>query len=454
MSEQLTAGKGNPLGYEKISKLIRAYALPSVLSMVVNALYNIVDQIFIGRGVGYLGNGATNVILPFTILGIALGLLFGDGGAAYLSLQLGRGEKAQASKGVANAMVGQIVTGIALCVVLLVFLKPICILFGATENILPYALDYGWIIALGMPIVVFSSGMAGIIRADGSPKISMLGLMLGCIINIVLDAVFVLVLGWGVAGAAVATIIGQYVNGALFIWYQWHYKNVELHRDYFKVKFSVLEKVMGLGISSFITQIAVVVVIVVINRLLVYYGGLSKYGEDIPITALGVTMKINNILIGIFTGIATGCQPIIGFNYGAGKTDRSKQTLFQAVIIASICAAVATACFQLFPMPIVSIFGSESELYNEFAVKCLRIFLMLCIFDGFNNVAAVFFQAIGKPGRAAVSTLLRQTIFLIPPACIFGAIWGVEGILYAGPFAAAASALMIFFIICPQVKKL
>lgn len=444
----------NPLETEKIGKLLITYAIPSVVSMIVNALYNIVDQIFIGQGVGYLGNGATNVILPITVLGCALGLLLGDGGATYLSLYLGKGERATASRGIAHVIVGQFAIGIVMCAVLLVFLEPLCVLFGATENILPYAKDYGRIIALGFPIVVFSSGMSSVIRADGSPKVSMVGLIAGCVVNIVLDALFVLVFNWGVAGAAWATIIGQYLNGIIFLVYQWHYKQVKLKKEYFRVKLPIFGKICGLGFSSFITQMATVVVMTVLNRLLVHYGALSKYGEDIPITALGVTMKINNILLAVFMGVATGCQPIISFNYGAGKTDRCLKTFRLAVIVTTICAVVATVLFQTVPMSIVSIFGTESDLYNEFSVKCLKIFLMLCVFDGFNNAAVSFLQAVGKPLKATVSTLVRQLVTIILAAVIFPIFLGIDGILYAGPFSTSISAVVILFIVIPQIKKM
>lgn len=453
MSNEVKQTAENPLGSEKISKLMLSFALPGVVSMVVNALYNIVDQIFIGQGVGYLGNGATNIILPFTVLAIAVGILFGDGGAAYASLQLGYGNKEKASKGIANAVTGIVTAGIILAIIMFVFLKPLCILFGATENILPYAIDYGWIIALGLPGSTISAGFAAMIRADGSPKLAMGGQIAGCIINVVLDALFVMVFHWGVAGAALATIIGQYINAAVFIWYQWHYKSIELRKSYFKPNGSVLKDTMSLGVSSFITQLAVVIVVLIFNRIMVYYGGLSKYGEDIPMTALGVTMKINNILIAIFTGIVTGSQPIIGYNYGAGKTERCKETLLIATVSATVCGIIATIIFQLFPLSIVRIFGTESELYTEFAVKCLKTFLALCALDGFNKAAAVFFQAIGKPIRASVSTLLREIVLLVPVAIIFANILGIEGALWSMPFATFVAVIINIFLLVPELKN-
>lgn len=340
-----------------------------------------------------------------------------------------------------------------MCAILLIFLEPLCILFGATENILPYAKDYGRIIALRFPIVVFASGMSSVIRVDGSPKLSMVGLLAGCIVNVILDALFVLIFDWGVVGAAAATIIGQYLNGVIFFVYQWHYKQVKLKKEYFRVKFSVFKKICILGFSSFVTQMATVIVMTVLNRLLVHYGALSKYGEDIPITALGVTMKINNILLAVFMGISTGCQPIISFNYGAGKKERCIQTFRWAVIITTVCVIVATFCFQIFPMQIVSMFGTESDLYNEFSVKCLQIFLMLCIFDGFNNVSVSFLQAIGKPIQACISTLIRQAVTIILAAVILPLFFGIDGVLYAGPFSTSVSAIIIFCIIFSQLKK-
>ena len=307
--------KANPLETEKISKLIILFSVPSIISMVVNALYNIVDQIFIGQGVGYLGNGATNVIMPMTVIIIALSLLVGDGAAAYLSLKLGEGNGNAAAKGIGNALCATLAIGVVLCILFNIFLKPLCILFGATEGILPYAIDYGRIISFGVPFAAISSSMAGIIRADGNPKYSMAGLLIGCITNIILDPIFIFVFHWGVKGAAFATIIGQIFNTILYIAYIKKFKSITLDKSSFILSGKVLAKVGSLGISSFITQIAIVLTMAISNNMLVSYGAKSIYGSDIPLTTIGITMKVNQIIMAVIIGLSTGAQPIFGYNY-------------------------------------------------------------------------------------------------------------------------------------------
>ena len=432
----------NPLGTQPIGKLLRGFAIPSCISLIVNALYNIIDQIFIGRGVGYLGNGATNVILPFTILAIAISVLFGDGCAAFFSMQLGKGEKEQAARGVGNAVFCSVIAGIILCVVCSIFLHPLCRLTGATDTLMPYSLEYGRVIMLGLPFCVFECGMGSIIRADGSPKYSMVGLLAGCGTNIVLDYLFVFPLHMGVAGAAIATVCGQVVNAVIFVLYFFRFRSVKLRRVHWKLNPSYIGKICKLGISSFVTQISVVAIIIITNRLLVYYGASSKYGAEIPLTALGVTMKINNILVSIMVGIAAGALPIIGYNYGAMKYERVKKAVQLSIGSAMLCGFIATICFQVFPEQIVSIFGTSSDLYMEFGVKCLRLFLMFCILDGMNNVVPTVFQAVGRPGASAASSLLRQIGFNVPPALICPLFVGVTGVLWNGPIACAAAFIL------------
>ncbi len=432
----------NPLGTQPIGKLLRSFAIPSCVSMIVNALYNIVDQIFIGRGVGYLGNGATTVILPITMLALGLSLLFGDGCAAYFSMQLGKGQKQDAANSVGNAVLCAVIVGIVLGIVCNVFLGPICWLTGATESIYPYAMEYGRVIALGLPLVVFEAGMSSIIRADGSPKFSMAGLLLGCAINIVMDYVLVFPLQMGVRGAAIATVMGQAANAVLFLFYFFRFKQIRLTKETFRLRKKYIVRICQLGVSSFIIQISVVVVMVVTNKLLVLHGAGSKYGDDIPLTAMGVTMKINNILIAIMNGIAAGALPIIGFNYGAGKVDRVKKTIKMSVATAMAAGAICTFFFQVFPEQIVSIFGTESDLYMEFSVLCLKVFLMLCTLDGMNNVIPTCFQAVGRPGYSALASSMRLMGFTIPAEIILPLFLGVTGILWYGPIAMAAAFIM------------
>lgn len=427
--------KENPLGTERIGKLIITFAVPSIISMVVNALYNIVDQIFIGQGVGYLGNGATNVIMPLTVLVIALALLVGDGAAAYLSLKLGQKDEKSAAQGVGNAITITFIIGILLCVLFQIFLKPLCLLFGATEDILPYAMDYGRIISWGVLFAAIDSAMAGIIRADGSPRYSMIGLLIGCITNIILDPVFIFIFHWGVKGAAFATILGQIFNAIFYLAYIGKFKSVRLTKESFSLRGKVLTKVCSLGISSFITQIAIVLVMAVTNNVLVSYGAKSIYGSDIPLTTIGITMKVNQILQAIIIGLATGAQPIFGYNYGSGQKDRVKQT-YQIVMVASTLILILAFCiFQFAPMSIVRLFGSESDLYNDFAVKCFKIFLLACPINGFQMVTGIFFQAIGKPKQATVLSLTRQIVYLLPATLLLPLVLGVVGALWAGPVA-------------------
>lgn len=425
--------KENPLGTERIGKLIVTFSVPSVVSLVVNALYNIVDQIFIGRGVGYLGNGATNVIMPLTVIVIALSLLVGDGAAAYLSLKLGQKDKKSAAQGMGNAIIATIFVGIVLCILFQIFLRPLCLLLGATEEILPYAMDYGRIVLGGVLFSAIDSAMAGIIRADGSPRYSMAGLLIGCITNIILDPVFIFIFRWGVKGAAFATIIGQILNAIFYLAYIRKFKSIHLTKESFVIKRKVLSKVCSLGVSSFINQISIVVVMAVTNNILVIYGAKSIYGPEIPLTTIGITMKVNQILTAIILGLATGAQPIFGYNYGSNQKGRVKQTYRIILVTTTIIQIIAFCIFQFAPMSIVQLFGSESDLYNEFAVKCFRIFLLACPINGLQMVTGVFFQSIGKPRQAAILSLTRQILYMLPASILLPLALGVEGVLWAGP---------------------
>ncbi|MGN1156754.1 MAG: MATE family efflux transporter, partial [Agathobacter sp.] len=387
----------NQLGVMPVGKLVFKYALPGTIALVVNALYNIIDQIFVGRGVGYLGNGATNVVFPMMIFTIAIGSMIGDGCAAYFSLEQGKGNGEDASKGVCNATVLTIACGILMMMVSLIFMEPLCCLFGATDNILPYAIDYGRIIAIGFSFGTINIGLGAFVRADGSPKYAMAGLFLGCIINLICDPIFIFVLDWGIKGAAFATILGMLANSIMMLVYLKHCKTAVIRKEYFILDIKICKRFLSLGISSFINQMSCVIVITVSNKLLVAYGALSKYGADIPISVMGITMKVNSIVNNIVQGISTGTQPILGYNYGAGKMERVKKTYKIAVLCCTITVVIAFLIFQLAPMKVVSLFGSQSELYNEFAVLCLTIWLLACPANGFQTCTGFFFQSVGKP---------------------------------------------------------
>lgn len=447
----------SPFATEPIGRLITKFAIPCVISLLVNSLYNIVDQIFIGWGVGYIGNGATNVVFPITIVALALSLMIGDGGAAYLSLKLGEKDNESARRGVGNAIAMVVVVSIVLTAVYLIFIDPILTLFGATDVLRPYALEYGFVIGLGLPFMMIPAAVNSMIRADGSPKYAMLSMVLGAVINTIFDPVFIFGFGMGVRGAAIATVMGQVATFVVSIVYLFRFKNFHLSPKDLLPHPGVCLKVLSFGISSFITQIAITIVMALSNNLLASYGAQSVYGSEIPLTAMGIVMKVNQILISILVGISTGAQPIIGFNYGAKDFHRVRKAFDIALIASEIIAIIAFLIFQFAPMSVVSLFGSEEGLYNEFAVLSFRIFLLFCPLTGFQTVAAIYLQAIGKPVKSAILSLSRQIIFFVPAALILPHFLGVMGVLWTGPVAdglAFVLALILIIYERGQLKKI
>lgn len=444
----------NILGYEKIGKLMRKFSIPCIISLLVNSLYNIVDQIFIGWGVGYLGNGATNVVFPITMICLAFSLMFGDGASAYLSLKLGEKKKKEAAKGVGNGIVVSTIVSILLCIISLIFLPILLNLFGCTENLKDYAVGYGYIICIGLPFSMIGTTLNSIIRADGSPKYAMISMVLGAILNIILDPIFIFVFKMGVQGAAIATVISQILTFIINVLYIKKFKNVVIDKENLKLKFSVVKKVSLLGISSFITQMSFVFVVAVENNLLAKYGASSKFGSEIPITVLGIVMKISQILNSIIVGIAVGAQPILGYNYGAEKYDRVKGTLKIVLILSTIISVVAFILFQTIPDKLITIFGSGDANYMEFACLSFRIYLLLCICNGIQIPSGIFFQAIGKSTKSIILSLSRQMLFLMPALVVLGKIFGINGILYAGPFADGLAFVISVILLIIQVKNL
>ena len=432
----------SPFATEPVGKLILKFAVPSVIALLVNSLYNIVDQIFIGWGVGYLGNGATNVVFPITIIALALSMMIGNGGAAYLSLKLGQGEGAAARKGVANAVTLVVLVSLVLAGVFLLFIDPILTLFGATDLLREYALEYGYIIGMGLPFMTISAAINSMIRADGSPRYAMGSMVVGALINVVLDPVFIFVFDMGVKGAAIATVLGQVASFLVSVVYLPRFKTVRLEKSAFVPNGKTCGNILVFGLSSFITQFAITIVMALTNNLLAVYGATSIYGAEIPLTATGIVMKVNQIMIAILLGIATGTQPIIGFNYGARNYKRVRTAMEISLIASEVVSVVGFLIFQFAPMSVVSLFGAEEGLYNEFAVMAFRIFLMLCPLTGFQTVAAVYLQAVGKPVKSAILSLARQIIFFIPAALILPQFLGVEGVLWTGPVADGLAFLL------------
>jgi len=444
--------KENILGTEKISKLMLKFSIPCIISLLVNSLYNIVDQIFIGWGVGYLGNGATNVVFPITMISLAFSLMLGDGAGAFLSIKLGEKKKEEASIGVGNAITLSVIVSTLLCIISLIFMPKLLNVFGATEELLPYAKNYGYIIAIGVPFMMIGTTLNSIIRSDGQPAYAMKTMVIGAVLNTILDPIFIFIFKWGVTGAALATIISQIITFILNVQYLKKIKSIKLNKKSFKLTKEASKKVSSLGISSFITQMSFVLVITVENNMLKKYGVDSKFGPNIPITVLGIVMKISQILNSIIIGLAVGAQPILGYNYGAGKYDRVKVTLKTMLKISLIISTIAFILFQTIPDKLIGLFGGGDELYIEFACLSFRIYLMLAIFNGVQIPSGIFFQAIGKSLKSAILSLSRQILFLIPAMIILGKIFKIKGVLYAGPLADALAFILSIILIIHELK--
>ena len=451
---QTTALKVNPLGSEKVGVLLRKYAIPSIISLIINSLYNIVDQIFIGHGVGYLGNGATNIIAPIATIAIALSGLLGDGLAAVYSLSLGRKEPKKAAQAVGNMVVVASITGIAFGAFAFVLIEPLCRLFGATDNILPYALRYGRIIAIGFPFVILGTAINSVIRADGSPRYAMFAMMIGAILNTILDPLLIMGFHWSIEGAAIATVFSQFVGLCFNAAYLFRFRNIRLSKDCFIPRASTTVRIMSLGFASCFNNLSATLVAAISNNLLAGYGALSPYGPDIPVTTFGLCLKVSMIIFSVAIGIASGSQPIIGYNYGAKLNERVRETYLKACKYATIVAIVAFAAFEGFPLFFLRLFGTESPLYEEFGVKCFRIYLLLTFLNGVQACAGVFFQAIGKPVKAAITSMSKQFLFILPAMLILTRLIGVEGVLWSGPVADALAFVLACIFSAGELRKL
>ena len=446
--------KENILGTEKITKLIKRFSIPCIISMLVNSLYNMVDQIFIGHGVGMLGNGATNVVFPISVIALAVSLMFGDGSSAFLSLKLGEKKEDEAANGVGTGILLSIIISIIFTLITYIFLNNLLNLFGCTPALKEYATSYGRIITLGLPFVIIGTTLNSIIRADGSPKYSMFSMVLGAVLNIILDPIFIFIFKKGVEGAALATIISQIVTFILNVLYLKKLKTIKLTSETLKPKWNYIKKVTLLGTSSFITQMSIVLVIAVENNLLGKYGASSSFGSEIPITVLGIVMKISQILYSVIIGLSVGAQPIFGYNYGSGKKERVKETLKIVLRVSLIITLISFILFQTIPDKLILLFGSGNDKYIEFACLTFRIYLMLVIANGIQMPAGIFFQAIGKSTKSAILSLSRQVLFLIPAMFILGRIFGLMGILYAGPVADGVAFILSALFLTLEIKAL
>lgn len=447
-------GVQNPLAVVKVEKLIPKFAIPAIISMLVSSLYNIVDQIFIGQGVGMLGNAATNIAFPINIICTATALLLGIGSASNFNLSSGAGEQEKANHFAGTGLTLLIACGIAISAIVLLFLNPLLNLFGVTKEILPYAQDYTGITAFGIPFLILTTGGNHLIRADRSPTYSMTCMLTGAILNTILDPLFIFGMGWGIKGAAWATVIGQVISGILVIIYFLRFKKMELKPEMLKPTGERISAIVSLGMAACINQVAMALVQIVMNNTLKHYGAASSYGSEIPLACVGVISKVNMVFISITVGLAQGCQPIWGFNYGAKNYDRVCQAYKRAFQVALITGIIFFASFRLFPRQIVSIFGTGSEEYFQFAERYFKIYMFMTFANGLHPVSSNFFTSMGKAKLGAVVSLTRQVLFLIPLIIIFPLFMGIDGVMYAGPIADAAAIIVSLTFAYREVKQM
>ncbi|WP_338952600.1 MATE family efflux transporter [Fusobacterium nucleatum] len=438
----------NPLGYKSVGKLLKSLAIPAIIANLVNALYNVVDQIFIGQGIGYLGNAATNIAFPIITMCLAIGLTLGIGGASNFNLELGKGypEKSKHTAGTAASTL--IIIGIILCISVRIFLEPLMKSFGATDKILEYSMEYTGITSYGIPFLLFSIGVNPLVRADGNAKYSMIAIVIGAILNTILDPLFMFVYNWGIAGAAWATVISQIISASLLLMYFPRFKSVKFSLNDFIPQLHYLKRIISLGFASFIYQFSNMIVLVTTNNLLKIYGKNSIYGSDIPIAVFGIVMKINVIFIAIVLGLVQGAQPIFGFNYGAKNYHRVRETMRLLLKVTFSIATILFIIFQVFPKQIISLFGEGDKLYFEFAIKYTRIFLAFISLNSIQISIATFFPSIGKAIKGATVSLTKQLIVLFPLLLILPRFFGVEGVIYATPLTdLVAFTVAIIFLI-------
>ena len=442
----------NPLGSEPVSTLLRRFAVPSVIAMLVSALYNMVDQLFIGHSIGVLGNAATNVAFPLSMVCTSIGLLCGIGGAANFNLCMGRREPEHAKSYVGSAISMLAILGVILCVAVQLFLHPMMLLFGATPDVIDYACTYTRITSIGFPFLIITIGGSNLIRADGSPKFSMLCNLIGAIVNTILDPLFIFVFHMGMAGAALATITGQILSFALVVFYLRGFKTLPLSLSDLKPNMACWARIAALGATPAFNQVAMMVVQIVMNNTLTYYGSNSVYGSDIPLACAGIISKVNMLFFSFVIGISQGLQPIVSFNFGAQKYDRVKDAYKKAVFAATAISIVAFLCFQFFPRQIIGIFGSGSKEYLHFAERYFRIFLFFTFLNGIQPVSSNFFTSIGAPKKGIFLSLTRQIIFLLPLLLIFPYFFGIDGVMYTAPIADLAAASVSIVMVVREFK--
>ena len=445
----------NPLGYERIGKLILRFSIPAIASNLLNAIYNIVDQIFIGHGIGYNGIAATSITFPMVTIVAAISIMLGVGCAASFNLNLGAGNRDRAKELAGNGLCVMAISGVTLMAIFLIFLAPLLRLFGATDEIMGMSTDYAFIVVLGIPFQMMTVGACQLIRADGSPNWSMITMMSGAVFNLIFDPVFMFVFGWGIKGIAWATTLGQVLSAVLSLSYIIRgMKTVSLSKELFRPKPASIKKICSLGISGFANQIAISLVTIVLNNTLRYYGDMSHYGSTIALGAVGAISRINMIFVAAVVGLGQGCQPTNSFNYGAKNYARVKETLKKALVCNVIIAVIFFTLFQLCPRMIIGIFGQGSPEYFEFATRYLRIFMFMTFSNGLQPLAASYFSATGRAKMGAFLSMTRQIIFLIPLLLILPIFLGIDGAVFAGPISDIVAATLASFIFAREFRKL
>ena len=453
------------LGREPIGKLMKQYAVPCIISLLVGALYNIVDQIFIANAsyLGSYGNAANTVVFPLTVIALAIAVMIGDGCCAFVSLHLGKNQKAIAQKSVGNSIVMVVASGVTLCALYLLFSDRMIAMFGGTVNAetFRHSKEYFFYITLGIPFYMFGQALNPIIRADGNPKFAMASTLAGAVINMILDPIFIFGCQWGMMGAAVATVLGQVVMAALAVWYILHMKQIRPAKPDFRLDSPVCRKTLTLGVTSFLSQISLVAAMAAINNMIRKYGAMEAvFGQEqyaqIPMAVVGIVMKFFQIVISIVVGMAAGCIPIVGFNMGANKKSRVRE-LFTKLLTAEACVgAVALVMVELFPRALIGIFGAanESVYYTEFALRAFRIYLCMMVIACVNKACFIFLQAMGKAVESTLLSMIREIVFGVGFALLLPVFFGLDGVLYSMPLSDALTFLIAVYLIWTTYREL
>lgn len=450
---------------QPVGALMKKYAVPCVISLLVAALYNIVDQIFIANAdyLGSYGNAANTVVFPVTVIALAVAVMIGDGCCAYVSLSLGKGDKQSAEKSVGNAVTLSVMCGIVICLLYLLFEEQIITLFGGRVNEATFSnsKEYFFYITLGIPFYVFGQAMNPVIRSDGSPKLAMVSTVAGAVVNMILDPLFIFTFKWGMMGAAVATVAGQAVTAVIAVIYLTKTKSVALSRKSFALKGSIIKRIIPLGICSFLSQISLVAAMAAINNMLRKYGALDKIFSlpqyaQIPMAVVGIVMKFFQIVISVVVGMAAGCIPIVGFNMGAGRRDRVKALFTRLLICEAAVGAIALIIAELLPAQLIKIFGAanESSYYTDFAIKAFRIYLCMMILACVNKASFIFLQAMGRAFASTMLGVVREIVFGVGFALILPVFFGLDGVLYSMPVSDVLTFLLSAIVIMGTYKTL